>query len=185
MSPPFEPNDYGPVLAQSIGEEPLQPLDSGSIDTTVEAMLSSLTVETAFAHTTVIDRPMAECCLAGIWLLHNGLDPAHNLCQDVPTPSGSYWHGVMHRREGDFGNAQYWFRRAGDHPAGKAIADHATASPVTASLALSGDWDAVGFVDLCREALRGSDQQLLEACLMLQQDEWRALFDWCYLAAIE
>ncbi|MDX2066073.1 MAG: hypothetical protein SFX74_10050 [Fimbriimonadaceae bacterium] len=39
---------------------------------------------------------------------------AHELAQVDETPVGSYWHGVLHRTEGDFGNAGYWFRRSGN-----------------------------------------------------------------------
>ena len=53
---------------------------------------------------------MAACCLAGVWLLHDYLDESHTISQRIDTPSGSFWHGIMHRREGDFSNAKYWFR---------------------------------------------------------------------------
>jgi hypothetical protein len=39
---------------------------------------------------------------------------AHSIFQDEDGFFGSYGHGMMHRREGDFWNANYWFRRAGN-----------------------------------------------------------------------
>src|ERR1035437_973223 len=52
------------------------------------------------------------CLHAGLWLLADDLPTAHVLCQDVPTVYGSAWHAHLHRREGDFANARYWWRRA-------------------------------------------------------------------------
>ena len=49
---------------------------------------------------------------AGIWLLADDLDVAHQICQKIPTVEGNAWHAVMHRREGDFGNASYWWERS-------------------------------------------------------------------------
>lgn len=40
-------------------------------------------------------------------------DRAHSLAQDVHTADGSRVHAYLHRREGDLGNAGYWYRRAG------------------------------------------------------------------------
>ena len=40
---------------------------------------------------------------AGIWLYVDDLDQSHRVSQTVHTPTGSYWHAIMHRREGDFG----------------------------------------------------------------------------------
>ena len=58
---------------------------------------------------------MALACMAGLWLRHDFLDESHRISQDLENPSGSYWHGIMHRRELDFSNAKYWFRRVGMH----------------------------------------------------------------------
>lgn len=59
----------------------------------------------------------AQALKALLHLWNDSLDAAHDLVQDMETPTGSALHGIMHRREGDFANAKYWFRRAGDHPA--------------------------------------------------------------------
>jgi hypothetical protein len=40
-------------------------------------------------------------------------EEAHRLAQDVESADGAWVHAYLHRREGDIGNAQYWYRRAG------------------------------------------------------------------------
>ena len=179
MADDFDATGYGAALAEAIGDEPAMALDAGRTDTSRRSMLETLTVDTAFDGQSLADRGAAECCLAAVWLLHGFLDEAHAICQDVPSSAGSYWHGVMHRREGDYGNAQYWFRRAGDHPAGAVIAAAAASRPETVELARGGRWDAIGFVDLCQQAVR-SGGDLADACVALQRAEWRALFDRCH-----
>lgn len=47
---------------------------------------------------------------------------AHDLCQDLPDPDGAWIHAWLHREEGDYGNACYWYARAGK-PAPAADAD--------------------------------------------------------------
>ena len=65
-----------------------------------------------------------ELALAGLWLLAGGLERSHVMSQNQSSDSGSYWHGIMHRREGDYGNALYWFRRAGQHPVMGQLSEH-------------------------------------------------------------
>ena len=43
---------------------------------------------------------------------------AHNLAQEVHSADGAWVHAYLHRKEGDPGNAAYWYSRAG-----KAVAD--------------------------------------------------------------
>ena len=52
----------------------------------------------------------------GLLYAIDALDEAHAFFQDAKGDLGAYWHGMMHRREGDFENARYWFRRAGALP---------------------------------------------------------------------
>lgn len=52
--------------------------------------------------------------LLALW--HDGRgdwDAAHTVTQDVPDPIGAWIHAYLHRKEGDLGNASYWYRRAG------------------------------------------------------------------------
>jgi hypothetical protein len=38
---------------------------------------------------------------------------AHAIAQDIDDNAGSWIHAYLHRKEGDLGNAGYWYRRAG------------------------------------------------------------------------
>lgn len=59
----------------------------------------------------------------GLWLaLADRWHEAHDLCQDLPDPAGAWLHAWLHRQEGDYGNACYWYSRAGK-PAPDADAD--------------------------------------------------------------
>lgn len=49
-----------------------------------------------------------------LWLAKTGSwHEAHDLCQTLPDPAGSWIHAWLHREEGDYGNACYWYSRAG------------------------------------------------------------------------
>jgi hypothetical protein len=40
-------------------------------------------------------------------------DAAHAAAQEGETRDGAWVHGYLHRKEGDGGNAGYWYRRSG------------------------------------------------------------------------
>ena len=132
---------------------------------------------------------MAAACLAGLWLRFDCLDESHRISQDIETPTGSYWHGIMHRREGDFGNAKYWFRRVGEHPVfeplGAAARELAGQRPPRAArfLAEQPGWDPFAFVDLCQQAVAAAE--LGPLAVAVQQREWELLWDFCYRGAID
>ena len=49
-----------------------------------------------------------DLALAGDW------DAAHGIVQaDESNPMAAWIHAVLHKIEGDAGNARYWYRRAG------------------------------------------------------------------------
>jgi hypothetical protein len=188
----FAASAYGPVFAPLLSVDRRRPLDAGSPEPSARSELALLSIETAFAHEQIVDCDMATCCIAGVWLLHDYLDESHTISQSIETPSGSFWHAIMHRREGDFSNAKYWLRRVGRHPVLDAIGMH-LAAPAAADanssfgetrLREAAKWDPFAFVDLCEAALRGNREDR-EQCLDIQQVEWELLFDHCYAAAID
>lgn len=55
-----------------------------------------------------------EESLIALWYDARGdWETAHSHAQDDKSPAGSWVHGFLHRKEGDLGNAAYWYRRAG------------------------------------------------------------------------
>lgn len=177
----FDPVQYGPVFAELLSTDRCRPLDEGEPNREHFEDLQALSVSNAFAHAQVSDGDMARCCLAGIWLLYDFLDESHTVSQGISSPSGSFWHGIMHRREGDFSNAKYWFRRVGEHPVYERLADELTKIG-SQHLQPDNRWDPFEFVDACESAV-SSRGPAAESCQRVQQLEWELLFDHCYSAA--
>jgi hypothetical protein len=185
---PFDPTVYAPVIAELLCDPWVLPLDAGVPNHEVRDRLEALSRNDLFAPGRVRDAGMADACRAGLWLYHNFLDESHKISQELHTPTGSYWHALMHRREPDFSNAAYWFRRVGSHPVYEALCRDAaelaaTAPPAAAFLNTQSTWDPFAFVDLCAAALAGR-APCEDLCLQIQKREWELLFDWCYHQAI-
>lgn len=57
--------------------------------------------------------------LLALWWDANGdWSKAHEVAQDVETPDGAWVHAYLHRKDGDAGNAAYWYGQAGRPVAG-------------------------------------------------------------------
>lgn len=113
----------------------------------------------------------ARCFISGVLLLWDQLDASHQISQSMEgegsPQTADYWHGIMHRREPDAGNAAYWFRRVGRHPAMEHLCQNLTpwldgmgfqaenAGALPASLQ-QPDWDSQAFIRDCSQVGQSS-----------------------------
>jgi len=181
-----------PNLRELVSEVILNPLGPGSPNEFLRPNLVALQPETLFAGQKIVDESAARCCQSALWLLHDFLDESHTISQELETVDGSYWHGIMHRREPDYGNAKYWFRRVGEHPIFEPLAEQArqlaSASaaelpPPAKFLLTQKTWDPYRFIDLCEALARRTDEQAELLARRIARAEWDLLFEHCYGAA--
>ncbi len=187
---PRDPSQYGPAIAELLAEPRVSPLGPGEPNEGVRQKLEALTVDSAFDGHHVADPEMARACLAGLWLYHDFLDESHEISQEIPNSTGSYWHGIMHRREPDPSNAKYWFRRVGSHPIFGPLRDEAATLATDATdrratfLRDQRRWDPFAFIDLVDAVDRG-ESEVRELCERIQAAEWWLLFDYCFHRAVK
>ncbi len=116
----------------------------------------------------------------GLLYALDDLDGCHQFFQDTASDLGSYWHGMMHRREGDFDNARYWFRRAGV----LAVFDdiHHRAALFSADMAKQLSWDPYLFTGQCEQCRFGAEDEGGEL-VRLQRVEFEVIFDYSWRRA--
>jgi hypothetical protein len=112
---------------------------------------------------------------AGLLLYIDQLDESHTVSQGTDNPTGSYWHAIMHRREPDFSNAKYWYRKVGNHPAMSRIDQAGGGAGAGTEV---GAYDPYAFVDAV-EAASGNDPSDHPELVSLQRHEWKAVFEYC------
>ncbi len=186
----MENENFGSVLGSLTKPYALPPLNAGFPNKSVYDDLYGLSVKTAFENKPVEDESMGQCCIAGLWLLHGYLDQSHRISQQVGSPTGSYWHGIMHRREGDYGNSKYWFRQTGDHQVWEQLVcdtgrcvDEVGNSGVLPESLINFVWDPYRFVDLCEE-FSGTASEAEQCLRKIQMREWELLFVYSYQKAV-
>ncbi len=120
--------------------------------------------------------------LAGLWLYYGGWEEAHEIAQDLPSPEGRYWHGILHRQEPDAWNANYWFRQVGKHPVLPQLAaqsaELARQYP-TASWQPRSSWSHPAFVEYCHQAATEPGSAAESLARAIQDREWQLLFAHC------
>ncbi len=163
----------------------LPPLGPGTPNTGFEQRLNK-TSPAILLGATIVSPEAANCCLAGMWLWNGFLERSHDLSQNIDTPEGSWWHGIMHRREPDPGNAAYWFRRVGDHPLfstlGDSVQKHAKHMELPNEvqwLARCTYWKPQQFIEACESARHDTNEPVCRVLREVAAIEWHALFEHC------
>lgn len=162
--------DVRSILATQGGGERAMPLANASVARAGVDAIAGRMASTLFP-----GAPHAEAALAGLYLYFCDYDQAHAIAQNIPSAEGSFWHGILHRQEPDPGNAEYWFRRVGQHavfPALRGAAAHA-------GLTVGDSWDPFAFIDYCESARRKPGSKQEEIAMTVQLAEWQLLFDYC------
>ncbi len=148
-------------LPQEIADACAPLFEALPLDQAMGRLLGSDPQQTALVEKILRSPALAERpeLAAGLWLYAGDLDRSHTISQGLEDATGSYWHGIMHRREGDFSNSHYWMRRTVGHPLRQS----------------RPDLDPDRFIDQVA-AVSGEDDPALVA---RQREEWKALFEWC------
>ncbi len=170
---------YSPLVNELLAEEDLllrlRPIEPGSPDALRRIRNAEENELTGGA--VLADATYPRLIRAGLLYAYDAIDESHRIIQDIVTSNASYWHGMVHRREGDFENARYWFRRTGK--LGVFSEMHARAAEVSPLMGRQEDWDPYVLVGQCEQARFGGDVDQKELAA-LQRIEFDVMFDYLW-----
>ena len=158
--------------------------------------LDGLSLEDLFQGQEVKDDTYGKAIKSGLLLWNDALDESHEISQTLGNDTGSYWHGLMHRREPDYSNSKYWFGRVGDHPIFPSLRDRVLSlskeienpsdplSQVIHSIESEDNWDSFQFVDWCESAENDPTSDSTEFLKQVQAEEIKLLLAYSFQNAI-
>lgn len=176
-------------LAEADADAPLGRLVRGNPVAAACQALRSLTVAPER------NAPAARSALAGAWVAADGFAEAHALAQELEGEWGDWWHAILHRREPDFGNALYWYRRVNvPQGVGEALGTKVLEAigadpgpdlqPLAEAIKKHRRWEPGPFVGACEAARAGRVRPGSVAKLVaIQRLEWRAFLEYCLTEA--
>jgi hypothetical protein len=132
---------------------------------------------------------LAEAVRAGLLVWNDDLPAAHAIAQGIETATGSFWHAIIHRREGDDSNSAYWWQQTGEHSAFLRIYEHVLAETQDElgvetvdfrhMLETHGVWLPIDFVKACKAAHESSGDDI--GFRRIQVIEIETLLNWCVM----
>ena len=187
--------EYPPQIDEFVqkldARQPLPPLvPEKEWDTDLKKRIQETKITDLFDGRALKDSSLANAVKSGLLLWNDALDDSHNISQGIASKTGSYWHGIMHRREPDYSNSKYWFARVGNHPVfpalRKRVLDTLNADPSQSTqfarymeaIEQKDNWDAPKFIDWCQAAAGHTDGEDVEFLRTVQAEEIRLLLDY-------
>jgi hypothetical protein len=129
-----------------------------------------------------LDAPRRELLVGLALLWHDDWNGAHAVAQrHEGRPDFDLLHAMGHRREGDFGNSDYWFSSAGRHPCFAALEaalkrEMAEDDPWKQKLMPKGLWSPSAFVAAIKASKKNAESRVF--LRRVQALEFRAFADW-------
>jgi len=148
---------------------------ANSIDSIVDALaerstaspLAPRSVADVSLNQQIQDLSVPDIVKAALYLWNDDVDGAHTIVQKLSGKTAQLIHAVLHRREPDYSNAKYWYRRVSVHPVLDQLQEKYS------------DWEPFRFVDWCQNVKTSSPEKSRSWLEEVQQCELEMIARFC------
>src|SRR5580700_1936028 len=101
----METNKYSPLVNELLGDPEdlllrLTPSEPGPAD--IIRRIREAKDEDLTGGAVLADATYPQLIRAGLLYAHDAISESHRIVQGIANDLASYWHGMLHRRDGDF-----------------------------------------------------------------------------------